>query len=213
MVETGLPHSADGLGLAGPHSTKPGDGLLVDLTIARFDDGFFLVFRDITERQRLGRERDRLAAVVEESADAITISDAEGRIVYANPAFEAETGRVLPELIGASLPEIMLDVLGAATIEEISQSLTAGEAWLGEVTRPAANGRTRRVEIRITPRLNNGGATQGQVSVVRDVTELREAQADAELEVRIRASLAESLHAIPEGRASRRLHRRSATSS
>ena len=99
VVETGLPHTVDGLGLAGPHSTRSGDGLLVDLTIARFDDGFFLVFRDVMERARIGRERDRLAAVVEQAVDAIAITDATGRIAYANPAFEAEIGTRLASFV------------------------------------------------------------------------------------------------------------------
>ena len=199
VVETGLPHSADGLGLAGPYSLKPGDSLLVDLTIARFDDGFFLVFRDVTERQRVGGERDRLAAVVEQSADAIAITDTAGRFVYANPTFEAEIGARLAELRGRSMPTVMAGAIPPATIDEIDRAVRVGHGWLGEVAQRLADGFHRRTQLSVTPGRGQDGAVTSIVTVLRDVSELREAQADAELEMRIRTVLAESLHAIPEG--------------
>ncbi len=199
VVETGLPHSADGLGLAGPHTTGPGDELLVDVTIARFDDGFFLVFRDVTERTRLGRERERLAAVVEQAADATAITDAAGRIVYANPAFEAEIGVGLGDLKGRALPKVMADALAPATIDAIDVAVRSGTRWLGEVAQRLADGTSRRTQLSATPGRGQDGAVTSIVTVLRDVSELREAQADAELEMNIRAVLAESLHAIPEG--------------
>ncbi len=199
VVETGLPHSADALGLAGAHSLRPGDGLLVDLTIARYEDGFFLVFRDVTERMRIGRERDRLAAVVERAADATVITDTAGRIVYANPAFEAEVGAPLAELRGKSMPMVMANAIPLATIEEINEAVRAGHGWLGEPSQRLANGTHRRTQLSVTLSRDGDGTPANIVTVMRDVSELREAQADAELEIRIRAVLAESLHAIPEG--------------
>ncbi len=199
VVETGLPHTVDGLGLAGPHSTRSGDGLLVDLTIARFDDGFFLVFRDVTERARIGRERDRLAAVVEQAVDAIAITDATGRIAYANPAFEAEIGTRLAKLRGGSMPTVMARVIEPATIDEIDKAVRGGTGWLGEVSQRRPDGTRRRTQVSVTPGRGQDGTVTSTVTVLRDVSELREAQADAELEMRIRAVLAESLHAIPEG--------------
>ena len=200
VVETGLPHSADGLGLAGPHSLRPGDGLLVDLTIARFDDGFFLVFRDVTERSRLGRERDRLAAVVEQAADAIAITDTAGRIAYANPVFEAEIGVRLAELRG----RIDADRHGRRDFVG-HHRVRSTEPFEAEVVGSARSrsalptGRRRRTQLSVTPGRGADGAVTSIVTVLRDVSELREAQADAELEMRIRAVLAESLHAIPGG--------------
>ncbi len=48
--------------------------------------------RDITERKRADAERKRLMAAVEQSGEAIFMTDAQGIIHYANPAFERITG-------------------------------------------------------------------------------------------------------------------------
>jgi PAS domain S-box-containing protein len=199
VVETGLSHAMDGVGLAGPYATVPRDGLLVNMTIARFEDGFFLVFRDVTERTWLGRERDRLAAVVQQAADAIVITDTAGRIAYANPVFEAEIGARLSELRGRSMPTVLAGAIPPATIGEIDRAVRGGGGWLGEVMQRLADGTSRHTQLSVTPSLGSDGSAASIVTVLRDVSELREAQADAELEMRIRAVLAESLHAIPEG--------------
>ena len=198
VVETGLPHSVEGLGLAGPHGAKPGDERIVDVTIARFEDGFFLVFRDMTERARLGRDRDRLAAVVEHSTDAIVITEPAGDIIYANPAFEAEMGAPLTELKGRSLVTVMAGAVAPATIDEIRAAVQSGAGWLGEVARSGPDGPSRRRQISVSASPGPAGGIASVVMILRDVSELREAQADAQLETRIRVVLAESLHGIPE---------------
>jgi PAS domain S-box-containing protein len=53
---------------------------------------FAAIFIDITERKQTEEANARLATAVEQAADSIVITDAAGRILYANPAFEKSSG-------------------------------------------------------------------------------------------------------------------------
>ena len=61
---------------------------------------------DITERMRLRQEREMMSRAVEQTADAVMITDEAGIIVYVNPAFEDLTGYARREVIGQS-PNIL----------------------------------------------------------------------------------------------------------
>lgn len=160
--------------------------------------GAVISFRDVTERERLARERERLAAIVEQSANSIVIADALGRITYANPAFVSENGRTAQELAGRLMSEIMLEVLDPATIADIDRAITTGGRWLGNVDQHRADATSRHVEVSVTPGRDPDSAVWSYVSVFHDVTELREAEAALVLEARMRAVLAECLHSIPQ---------------
>jgi PAS domain S-box-containing protein len=56
--------------------------------------------RDITARRRTEEDRSRLAMAVEQSAEAIVVTDREGTILYVNPAFETITGYSVEEAVG-----------------------------------------------------------------------------------------------------------------
>jgi len=172
--------------------------------------GVVVSFSDVTERERLARERERLAAIVEESADGIVIADADQRVTYANPTFVATIGRGLPDLVGKSMADVMFDGLGPATIADVDRTITAGRRWVGAVDRRVgavdrrvgavdrrhADGATRHAEVSVTPRRGPDGVVSSYVSVTRDVTELREAEAELLLEARVRAAMIESFHSI-----------------
>ena len=50
------------------------------------------VIRDITQQKKSEEARVRLAAAVEQAAETVVITDPQGTILYANPAFERITG-------------------------------------------------------------------------------------------------------------------------
>ena len=54
--------------------------------------GFSAAARDVTVRRQAEQELARLATAIEQSADAIVLTDPKGTILYVNPAFERVTG-------------------------------------------------------------------------------------------------------------------------
>ena len=180
--------------------------------------GAVVSFSDITERERLAREREFLAAIVEESADGIVVTDADDRVTYANSAFLATIGRGLTELVGTAMSDVMLGVLDPTTIADVQRTIAAGHRWLGAVDRRVgpvdrrvgagdrrvgagdrrrADGTMLHVEVSVTPRRGPDGVVSSYVSVTRDVSELREAEAELALQARVRAAMTEGLRNIP----------------
>jgi PAS domain S-box-containing protein len=178
VVETGDTWAIDALAYAisGPEGTSTPGAL--SLQVARFSDGFFATWRDVTETKRLARERDRLVAIVEQAADGIVTVDAELRITYANAAFAGHAGRAPSELVGRNVLEVVDGVLDAPTLAKLLEVARSGQPWLGEAERRLADGTAGPVQIRVTPRRAADGTLEGYVFVSRDVRELRAVEAE-----------------------------------
>ena len=178
VVETGegCAEEAPGHPVPGPCDARKVEAL--SFQVVRFNDGFFATWRDVTESRRQARDRDRLAAIVEESADAIVSVDADMRITYANPAFAADLGWRPTELVGRRVVDVFAAVLDPTTIATLVEVASSGRPWLGELDRRLANGAVGPVQVRITPRLAADGAVEEYVVVVRDVTELRRGEVE-----------------------------------
>ncbi|MGA7802766.1 MAG: PAS domain S-box protein [Gammaproteobacteria bacterium] len=58
------------------------------------------IFRDVSERKYSERTMAKLSWALEQAADAIMITDAQGRIEYVNAGFEAATGHSRDEVLG-----------------------------------------------------------------------------------------------------------------
>jgi len=201
----GVQHAADATRWLLVNAQPLRDALGDELT------GVVVSFSDITERERLAREREFLASIVEESADGIVVTDADDRVTYANPAFLATIGRELTELVGTAMSDVMLGVLDPATIADVRRTIAAGHRWLGAIDRRMgaidrrvgavdrrhAAATMHHVEVSVTPRRGLDGAVSSYVSVTRDVTELRDAEAELALQAHVRAAMTESLHNIP----------------
>ncbi len=190
VIETGEAWTVDAVEYAfqGPN----GDLMrgAVNLQIARFDDGFFAAWRDVTERERL-------AAVVEQIIDGVLIADAEGIVTYANPAFLATNGLTLDEVVGRPAATVAGALVGADDVGALERAALAAEPWLQEFEHTGADGTTRHVAASLTPVRNPSGTVTSYVVVTRDISELREAEAELDLQSRVRAVLAETLNALP----------------
>ena len=168
----------------------------LSMQIARFNDGFFATWRDVTESQRLARERELLIAVVEQAVDEIVITDAATMVTYANPAFLAAGGLALDDVVGRPAAAVALAVAGPEAFAAFEDAGAAAAPWLQEVDQRRPDGPTSRLEVSLTPVQGVGGSIIGYVVVIRDVTLLREAEAEVVLQARVRAALVESLHNI-----------------
>jgi PAS domain S-box-containing protein len=177
---TGQPVTGMVMGLR--HSTGATRWLLVNAQPLRDASGDQLTgavvsFADVTERERLARERERLSSIVEESPDGIVIAAyPDMRITYANAAFAEDLGWTQSELVGLSVLEVVDGALDAPTISKLLEVARSGQPWLGEVGRHLPDGTVGRVQIRVAPRRAADGTLQDYVVVTRDVSELRSAQ-------------------------------------
>ncbi len=132
--------------------------------------GFFALITDITERKKAEEERKRLITAVEQSHEAITITDVEGRIQYANPAFEKISGFSREESLGKKMNIIKSDQHEASFYKEMWTQITSGHAWHGRITNQRKDGKRFVGEVTISPIFDQSGKMVNFVGIQRDIT-------------------------------------------
>ncbi len=138
---------------------------------------------DITERKRAEEERMRLATAIEQSAEAIIITDTNWIIDYVNPAFTDLSGYDGSEVIGRHLRLLKSDKHDRAFYREIRETLAGGRSWSGRLINMKKDGSLFETEASSSPVRNKSGDIINHVSIHRDITcqvklerDLRQAQ-------------------------------------
>jgi PAS domain S-box-containing protein len=119
-------------------------------------------------------------AAVEALGEGVLICDAEARIQYANPAFEAASGYSLNELIGENPRIFSSGAHDSGFYEEMWAVLRSGKAWRGRMINKRKDGSRYIEESHIRPIRNQDEETTHYVAVKRDVTQ----QVDVEARLR-----------------------------
>ena len=194
VVETGGHWTEDSVQFVVPGPEGRRVRRLVDLQIAAYGDGLFAVGRDVTERVQADLEMRRLATAIEQSADAIVITDTAGAIEYVNPAFEQVTGYLRGEVLGQNPRILKSGVQGPAFYAAMWAALTSGNSFVGEMTNRRKDGSLFQVEAVITPvRDQAEGTISSYVAVKRNVTRERALEATQTRIARERALIAGTL--------------------
>lgn len=135
-----------------------------------------VILQDITERQIALEQMRKLSSAVEQTADAIMITDPEGIIEYVNPAFEATTGYTRAEAIGNKPNIIKSDRQKPEFFENLWETILAGESYNDVLINRRKDGSLYYEEKTITPVLDSSGRITHFVSTGKDVTERTQIQ-------------------------------------
>jgi two-component system sensor kinase FixL len=125
-----------------------------------------------------------IRSAVEHAYDAVVITDAQleppgPRIVYVNRAFETMTGYAASEVIGKSPRLLHGPKTDRRTLDRLRTRLANGEPLEGQTVNYRKDGSELMAEWRINAVRDDAGRTTHFVSVQRDVTSLRQAEARA----------------------------------
>ena len=148
----------------------PATGLLIALVVARLA---------VTARQSasLGAaERERLAAAVEQAAEAMLMTDREGNVTYVNPAFARITGYAPADIVGRD-PAFLRENSDPAQMAEMNAALARGESWLGRLAERRRDGSVVELDLAVAPFRDATGAVVGSVEVARDISRERALEA------------------------------------
>ena len=151
-----------------------------ELSVARKDfvgqagQRFILLARDITMRHRAQEEARRLSQVIEQSPEAIVMTDRETRIVYVNPAFTQSSGYLAADALGRRAAFLGSGGTSRETKQAMWQTLDEGKAWHGEFINRRKGGAEYIEEVIISPLRNAGGEVTHYVAIKRDITALRQ---------------------------------------
>jgi two-component system, cell cycle sensor histidine kinase and response regulator CckA len=113
--------------------------------------GLIGVILEITERVQAEAARARLATAVEQSAETIVITDADGTILYANPAFEKTSGYTCAEAVGQNPRILKSGKQDAEFYRRMWAALKRGEVWSGHFVNRRKDGTLYEEEASISP--------------------------------------------------------------
>ena len=174
------------------------DGTFVSVSGAPMRDsrgsvrGGVVVFRDITERKKTEEYLQRLSNAVEQTADAVIITDRTGTIEYVNPAFETSTGYSSEEAVGRNPKILKSGLQGPDYYRELWETILRGDAFRGMTVNRKKNGDHYHAEQTITPMKSGEGEITHFVSVFKDMTERRKLQ-EQEIEMEFAAKVQREL--------------------
>ncbi len=138
--------------------------------------GTVFVFRDIRERRSSEIALARLAAIIENSDDAIISKNLQGIVTSWNAAAERLFGYNEKEMIGESIVKL-LPLDRRFEEENILSRLQKGERVDHfQTTRRRKDGEMVDVSLTISPIRNKNGTIVGASKIARDITTLRQAQ-------------------------------------
>lgn len=128
-------------------------------------------YTSASQRQRL------LMHALEQSPATIIVTDAEGRIVYANPKFVETTGYAVKEVIGQNPRILKSGETTAAEYHQLWKAITSGKEWRGTFHNRRKDGRLYWERASISPVFDAEGKIANFMAVKEDISEFMEADA------------------------------------
>ncbi|HEX5683505.1 MAG TPA: EAL domain-containing protein [Ideonella sp.] len=121
------------------------------------------------------QQLQRLALVADRTQNAVVITDAQARVVWANAAFTGVTGYSLEEACGLRLGTLMQasetdDAAASAPRVALSRALDEGTPLRVELLNRGKHGRSYWVDLDIQPLRDDAGTLTGFVAVETDIT-------------------------------------------
>ena len=153
------------------------DGSLIDVTgtvrvlYSGHTKYWVLVMRDVTEEKLKELDLLRFSNVIHNTINPIQISDANGTMVYVNPAFEKVTGYSNKELIGKN-PNILNSRKHSKEFWfSVWKHIISGKVWVGRIENRRKDGSPFFTELVISPIVDSRGNIVGYLGAHRDITE------------------------------------------
>ncbi len=134
--------------------------------------GIICAFIDLSEKQQKEDELKKFAAVIEQAAEEVIITDAKGNIQYVNPRFEKNTGFTRDEVLGKSPKILRSGFCDDLFYKNIRIKILEKKIWKGKIINRAKDGRQIIYDTTITSIIDSStGEIKAFVSVRRDITE------------------------------------------
>jgi diguanylate cyclase (GGDEF)-like protein/PAS domain S-box-containing protein len=140
------------------------------------EDCLLVIGQDITPRKLAEEQMRKLSRAVENTSDSVVITDAQGVIEYANPAFERMTGYVQKEILGAKPGIVKSGRQGEAFYHRLWETLRRGGTFNEVFVNRRKSGELYYEEKTITPIKDADGRITHFVATGRDITQRMQVQ-------------------------------------
>ncbi|APW96247.1 histidine kinase [Halobiforma lacisalsi AJ5] len=132
------------------------------------------------EESELSLGPERVEEAIDHAADAVFVTDTDGRIEYANDAFEGVTGFSTSEAIGRNPRILKSGEQGQSYYERMWNAILDGEVWEEEVVNERKSGDRYFAHQTIAPIVGEDGTVEKFVAIQRDVTDRRRLEQEIE---------------------------------
>ena len=132
--------------------------------------GALTVWREVTTRVQREADNRMLAAMVQQSEDAIIAEDRDGKILEWNQGAKRLYGYARDEAIGTSVEMIVPEARAGEDRRLLGRALS-GESVQLDTVRVGKDGRTVDVSIRISPLMDGVGTVTGASVISRDISD------------------------------------------
>jgi diguanylate cyclase (GGDEF)-like protein/PAS domain S-box-containing protein len=122
-------------------------------------------------RIRQARKLEIQSRVLQSAVNGIVITDPEGRVEWANPAFERITGYALEEMAGRDLRFLRSGEHEESFYRRLWETIADGRSFTAEFINRRKDGELVTVEQVITPVVGAGGQIEKYIAISEDITE------------------------------------------
>jgi len=136
---------------------------------------------DITERKKNEEEMRKLLFAIEQSANAVIITDTSGNIEYVNPRFTELTGYTADEAIGQNPKILKSGEMSNESYKELWETITSGKSWRGEFHNKKKSGELYWEKAMISPITDESGAITNYLAIKEDITKQKETEKERQI--------------------------------
>ncbi|HEY9167652.1 MAG TPA: PAS domain S-box protein [Candidatus Kryptonia bacterium] len=147
--------------------------------------GRITVFRDITRRKQLEHHNQVLSAAVENTDEAIALTNSDGQVTYLNTAAERLFGYSLEELPSRSLWAIVSPTYGFDRAKDIYVQTIRNGSWKGEVLNRRKDGSEYYISLNTSSIKDSEGNIIALVGICEDITDKKWTERKKEAAYRI----------------------------
>jgi PAS domain S-box-containing protein len=126
---------------------------------------------DSTKEKLAQAERMLLMTAIEQSAEGIVITDAEGTIQYVNPSFTRVSGYSREEALGKNPRILKSGMQDEAYYRKLWTTILGGEIWQDEITNRRRDGSLYPEQMTITPVRDQRGEITHFIAIKAEVSE------------------------------------------
>lgn len=130
---------------------------------------------DITESRKMYGQLRKLSQAVEQAMVSVIITDTGGNMEFVNPKFLQMTGYSREDTIGRNTRILKSGKTSPETYKNLWDTITAGNAWQGELCNKKKNGEYYWELAQISPMKNEEGTITGYLAINEDISDLKQA--------------------------------------
>jgi PAS domain S-box-containing protein len=157
---------------------------------------YVLIVRDVTRDETARREREQTGLVARMMTNLVILTDAQGGVIWANPAFETRSGYRLSEMTGRSLLDFTRSPRSdPATEAMIAEAMAARRPCSAQILNATRDGEDYWVDVNVS---YQEAGPSGEGIFVHVATDITEQKRGAEELARTKALLESAIEALPD---------------